>query len=70
MKIQWAPGSIEQGNLVDTILTDNDKAIALSTIRALRKANMMGDALGVLSCRLGLSIDAVASWYYTKHYKL
>jgi len=69
MEIQWTLDSIEQGNLVDTILTNNDKAIALSIIQALRKANMMGDALGVISRRFGLSTDAIASWYYTKHYK-
>lgn len=61
--------SIKRGNLVDVILTEKDKQIALGIIHALREANMMGDAIQTVARRFSLQFNAVADWYYTKYYE-
>lgn len=53
-------------NVIDSILTEHEKLVALDVIDALRKANMMTEALEVVSRRFALQPKALADWYYSQ----
>jgi len=53
-------------NLIDSILTEKEKETALFVIDSLRKADMMTEALEVVSRRFALQPKALADWYYSK----
>ena len=53
-------------HIIDTILTDKERQTALDVINALRKADMMTEALEVISRRFALQPKAVADWYYSQ----
>ena len=59
---------LERANTVNSILTESDKVTALGIFHALREVNMMGDAIAVVARRFNLQFEAVADWYYLRHY--
>ena len=53
-------------SVIDTVLTEHEKQTVRDVIDALRKANMMTEALEVISRRFALQPKAIADWYYTQ----
>lgn len=52
--------------IIDAILTERQKETTLGIIDVLRKADMMTEALEVISRRFSLQPKAIADWYYSQ----
>ncbi|KKN78463.1 hypothetical protein LCGC14_0349950 [marine sediment metagenome] len=59
-------GQEHRVGLVNSILTDGEKLTALRVIDLLREANMMTEALEVISRRFAIRVKAIADWYYSQ----